>query len=45
MDVKAEAEKYYPKYWSDARMRYLVKIGKLTAEEYKEITKKEYEPL
>lgn len=45
MDVKAEAKKYYPKNWNDTRLKRLVAAGKLTQEEYKEITEKEYEPL
>lgn len=42
MDVKALALKYYPKYWSEKRITYLVKIGRLTPEDYKEITGNDY---
>ena len=36
--VKEMAEKYYPAYWDISRMRSLVAAGKLTGEDYKEIT-------
>lgn len=38
------AKVYYPKLWSDERMIALVEAKKLTEEEYKEITGKEYQP-
>lgn len=39
------AKEYYPKLWNDERMIALVKAKKLTEEEYKEITGKEYQPV
>lgn len=38
MDVKGLALKNYPKYWSKERLAYLVSIGRLTEEDYAEIT-------
>lgn len=43
MDVKALAVKNYPKFWSKERVSYLVSIGRLTAEDYKEVTGEDYE--
>lgn len=43
MDVKGWALKNYPKYWSKERLAYLVSIGRLTEEDYVEITGEEYE--
>ena len=42
MDAKELAKKYYPTYWDDNRMRNLVAAGKLTAEDYEEITGRTY---
>ena len=42
MDVKGLALKNYPKYWSKERLEYLVSIGRLTKEDYAEITCEEY---
>ena len=42
MSVFEMAQKYYPKLWSIARLNALVKAGKLTEGEYKEITGTEY---
>jgi len=42
MSVKEMAIKYYPKLWKKERIIALVKAGKVTAEEYKEITGEEY---
>lgn len=39
------AKKYYPKFWSDAKVRALVEAGKLTKEEYKELTGHDYDPV
>lgn len=36
------AKQYYPKLWDKKRLAALVKVGKLTAEEYKEITDEDY---
>lgn len=36
------AKEYYPAYWSIERVKALVKAGKLTAEEYYEITGERY---
>lgn len=38
MSVYEMAKKYYPKMWDKRRLASLVKAGKLTAEEYAEIT-------
>ncbi len=43
MSVFEMAKKYYPKLWDKKRLATLVKAGKLTAEEYKEITGEDYE--
>ncbi len=40
MDVKALAQKYYPKLWDVDRIKALVAAGKLTETDYKEITGK-----
>jgi hypothetical protein len=42
MDVKGLAIKYYPRLWSINRLKALVAAGKLSEEDYKEITGKEY---
>lgn len=36
------AKKYYPTLWNEAMLRNLVSKGKLTAEEFKEITGIDY---
>lgn len=36
------AKKYYPDKWNDSYIRILVERGKITADEYKEITGKDY---
>lgn len=41
--VYEQAKEYYPKYWDIDRMRNLVAKGKLTAEQFKEITGEDYE--
>lgn len=38
MDTKELAQKYYPMYWDINRIRSLVAAGKLTENDYKEIT-------
>lgn len=38
MDVKELAQKYYPQYWGIGRLASLVDAGKLTEDDYKEIT-------
>lgn len=43
MSVFEMAKKYYPKLWDKKRLATLVKAGKLTAGEYKEITGEDYE--
>lgn len=40
MNVKELAEKNYPKHWSQKRLAYLVSIGRLTEEDYAEITER-----
>ena len=42
MDAFELAKKYYPEYWGEDRLNNLVRLNKLTAEQYKEITGKEY---
>ncbi len=42
MNVKALAQKYYPKLWDVDRIKALVAAGKLTEEDYKEITGVDY---
>ena len=42
MNVKETAMKWYPKYWSKERVVNLVKLGRMTAEEYREVTGEEY---
>ena len=42
MDAFTLAKKYYPEYWGKDRLDNLVRLNKLTAEQYKEITGKEY---
>lgn len=43
MSVKEKALLYYPKLWKLERLQALVEVGKLTAEDYKEITDMDYE--
>lgn len=38
------AKEYYPKRWNKDRLRALVAAGKLTEEQYEEITGEVYEP-
>lgn len=38
MTVYEMAKKYYPRLWSTERIEALYKAGKLTEEEYKELT-------
>lgn len=42
MTVKEMAEKYYPKLWNIDRVKALVKAGKLSKEDFREITGEEY---
>lgn len=42
LSVKKMAEKYYPGYWDKDRLRTLVQAGKLTEEEYQELTGEKY---
>ena len=42
MDAFTLAKKYYPEYWGEDRLNNLVRLNKLTAEQYKEITGKDY---
>ena len=42
MDAFTLAKKYYPEYWGKDRLDNLVRLNKLTAEQYKEITGKDY---
>ena len=41
--VKNKALDYYPKLWSKERLAALVEAGKLTTDEYQEITGEAYE--
>ena len=43
MTVFEMAKKYYPQLWDDNRLRMLVSAGRLTAEQYTEITKNPHE--
>lgn len=38
MDVKGLAIKYYPRLWNINRLKALVAAGKLSEEDYKDIT-------
>ena len=40
--IKEQAKKYYPEWWSIGRLKALVAAGKLTTEEYQEITGEVY---
>ena len=40
--VATLAKKYYPRMWDQQRLIDLVKAGKLTAKEYKQITGEAY---
>ncbi|WP_368280252.1 XkdX family protein [Enterocloster citroniae] len=42
MDVKGLAQKYYPRLWDIERLKALVLAGKLSEEDYKEITGQKY---
>ncbi len=42
MTAKEMAGEYYPKLWNIERLRALVAAGKLTPEEYMEITGERY---
>ncbi len=42
MAVFEMAKKYYPRLWGKDRLAALVAAGKLTAEQYKEITSEMY---
>lgn len=42
MNVKALAQKYYPRLWDIDRLKALVAVGKLTEVDYKEITGESY---
>lgn len=41
MSVYELAKRYYPRLWDKRRLAALVKAGRLTAEEYREITGEE----
>lgn len=42
MTVKEMAKNYYPKLWSIDRLKALVAVGKLSEEDFKEITGETY---
>ena len=42
MDVKGLAQKYYPRLWDIERLKALVLAGKLSEEDYTEITGQKY---
>ena len=42
MNVFEMARKYYPRLWGIDRLKALVEAGKLTVEEFREITGTEY---
>ncbi len=41
--IYEQAKEYYPKYWDIDRLRTLVEKGKLTPEQFAEITGEDYE--
>lgn len=43
MTVKEMAKNYYPKLWNIERLKALVAVNKLSEEDFKEITGKDYE--
>lgn len=43
MNAYEMAKKYYPALWKIDRLKKLVEAGKLTEEQYKEITGEDYE--
>ena len=42
MTVKEMAKNYYPKLWNIDRLKALVAVGKLSEEDFKEITGETY---
>lgn len=42
MTVKEMAKNYYPKLWNIERLKALVAVGKLSEEDFKEITGETY---
>ena len=42
MTVKEMANNYYPKLWNIERLKALVAVGKLSEEDFKEITGETY---
>jgi len=42
VSIYEQAKKYYPKYWDIFRLRHLVELGKLTPEQFEEITGEVY---
>ena len=42
MNIYELAKKYYPDKWNDAMLRKLTEAGKLTEEQYEEITGKAF---
>lgn len=42
MTVLEMAKMYYPRLWSEERIKALVEAKRITEKEYKEITEKEY---
>ena len=42
MNAKELSMKYYPTFWDISRVRKLVEVGKLTIDEYKEVTGEDY---
>ena len=42
MTVKEMAKNYYPKLWNIERLKTLVAVGKLSEEDFKEITGETY---
>lgn len=43
MNAYELAKKYYPSFWGIDRLRLLVEKGKLTPEQFKEITGEDYD--
>ena len=43
IDIYETAKRNYPKPWNKAMIKNLVRLGKLTEEQYKDITGEDYE--
>lgn len=43
MSAYEMAKRYYPNKWNETMLRHLVEIGRLTTEQFEEITGKTYD--